>query len=102
MFAADLEHISLPKVRKLGGARAGSNAQCRMVLDHDGERRYEGEHHRAPATLAVGTAASSAGLALRSPRRLEPINFPAAGSGAMMTCTLSESLSASVFWIRSG
>ena len=39
---------------------------------------------------------------LWSPMRFEPMNLPAAGSGAMMTCTLSESLSASVFWISSG
>ena len=37
-----------------------------------------------------------------APTRFEPMNSPAAGVGTMITCTLSESLSASVFWMRSG
>ena len=48
VFAADLEHISLPEPRELGGARARRCAQRRVVLDHDGERRCEGENHREP------------------------------------------------------
>src|SRR5215469_4055433 len=103
-FAANLEDISLPKSRQLRGARARGRAQHSVILDHDGERCGKRENHRElPASAVTPVRVSPVRLIeLWSPRRLEPMNLSAAGSGAMITCTLSESLSARVFWIRSG
>src|SRR5271163_2395489 len=86
-FAADLEYVSLPETCEFGGARARRSAQRGVVLNHDGERRGECDNHREAPTLEVRAvdAASLGFTELRSPRRLEPMNVPAAGSGAIIT-----------------
>jgi len=82
-LAAHLEHVPLPQGGQLDriGPRCGT--QRSVILDDDGERRGQSQYH----------GARSAG----EPMRFEPMNCPLAGVGAMMTWTLSDSLSASVF-----
>src|SRR5205807_350692 len=104
VLATDLEHIPLPERRQLGSARPRRRAECGVVLDHDGESRREGgDHYGLPAAAAALAGAPATRLAGPCvPIRFDPMNCPGGGDGAMMTCTLSESLSASVFWISSG
>ena len=52
--------------------------------------------------MLTGTGAGCGGFGSSSPTKLLPRNWPGAGVGAMITCTLSDSLSASVFWMSSG
>src|SRR6185312_4352816 len=102
---AQLHHVALPERRQLGGRGARRRTQRGVILHHDGERGG-GQHHwpRSAALLPGRAAGPGAVRALIrfEPMRFEPMNCPGAGVGAMMTWTLSESLSARVFWMRSG
>jgi hypothetical protein len=85
--AADLEQISLPQPLQLRRARARGCAERGVILRHDGERRGERKDHcdAFACEIAPATAPSTGFGALASPMRLEPMNLPDAGSGAMMT-----------------
>src|SRR6185369_1915702 len=94
---------ALPELCVDGGGRARRGAQRGLVLRHDGQREQrggEGNHHCTPSPAPPSLrACCCAGSGPTSP---EAMKRPSALGGAMMTCTLSDSLSATVFWISSG
>ncbi len=102
-FAANLEGFALPQqgMRLRGVARRGAQ---RGLVAHDdrqsGIRKgaagsREGERGDA---ACEPRAHRSFSFSIRFPRR-DAVITPSPG-GAMMTCTLSESFSARIFWIR--
>ena len=101
-LAADVEQLTLPQPRQLRSARAGCGAQRDAILDHDRQGGGKGNDHCGSSVPPASGVAATGWAAARVPMRFEPMNCPAAGVGAMMTCTLSESLSARVFWMSSG
>ncbi len=84
LFAAHLEPLAAPELRLRRRAGAGRSAQHGRVLGNkrDGQRQ-ERDHLRAPTRPPVSSA-------------------PADSGGTTMTWILSESLSASAFWMSSG
>ena len=116
-LAAHLHHLALPQHRLLAGRAARFRAQRDLIRDDHGGRGLRGAGRADGATkderqacecgaqhgyFSSRTAGSSALTPEPAPRLLPPSSAvpmkpPSAGVGAMMTWTLSESLSASVF-----
>src|SRR5258708_14961802 len=99
--APDLEQFALPQLCVSRGAPGRRGAQCNVVLCDDSEHAHrdggDGGHHCAPVATASPPCPFGA-----SPISPEAMNRPSVPAGAMITRTLSESLSATVFWISSG
>ena len=116
-LAAHLQHLALPELRLLrrrsrgGGAQHGAGRCVTMAAASAGRRRRHVAIALRRAWLSSSSSAALRGRLLRRsrcarpvppPSRLAAMKPPPVPGGAMITCILSESLSAIVFWISSG
>src|SRR5205814_9620026 len=105
----DGDHVGCVGRGRCGGHR-GSGRRCRRAAQREaGQRDRQGDedqrsarHHSPSFPPACAVCACAVAAVLDALSSVEPMKPPSAGGGAMITWILSDSLSASVFWISSG